>query len=302
MSLYTGDYERQVEGHSTSDMLEGSDTRDAIIGFGGTDWLYGWGNDDFLVGGGGTDYLYGGAGSDIMWGGDEYDFVSGGDNDYLFAHEETDDANQYGSDQVHGGEGRDEVSYVWARSGVLVNLFESWADEFDSNGDRHRDTLFSIEDASGSWNGDTIYGSNGANILQGFGGNDQIYGNDGNDVIDGGAGADYLESGNGYNRFRYGSITDSEPNAPDTIGDFLSGLDKIDLRLIDANVATSQNEGFKLIGTAGFSGAGQIRYGHKPDGENWQTIVEVNVDGDGRADMEIDLRGVHHLQNSDFVL
>jgi len=281
-------------GEDGSVVTHGRSGPDSLFGVGGTDWMYGWGSYDELYGRGGTDYLYGGAGWDTLDGGNG--------NDYLFAHEETDDPSAYGSDTVVGGSGRDEVSYVHARSGVFVDLFAGYADEFNSNGGRHRDTLDSIEGASGSWHNDTICGSNGANILQGFGGYDVIVGNNGDDVINGGAHGDYLESGNGHNLFQYGSVADSEPNAHDTIGDFHRGLDKIDLGQIDANAGTSANNAFSFRGSAAFSGAGQVRYDHNWDGENWQTIIQVNVDDDLSADMEIDLRGWHELQSGDFVL
>jgi Ca2+-binding RTX toxin-like protein len=60
-----------------------------------------------------------------------------------------------------------------------------------------------------------IQGNNGANVLTGGSGNDTLYGYGGNDSLFGGAGADKFVFAHGTGQ--------------DTVGDFVSGTDKLDL-------------------------------------------------------------------------
>ena len=65
--------------------------------------------------------------------------------------------------------------------------------------------------------------------------------------------------------------------------DFQKGVDRIDLRGVDADSGTSEIDTFVFIGGAQFSGrAGQLR---RADG-----VVEADVDGDRVADFRIELR------------
>ncbi|WP_347168881.1 M10 family metallopeptidase C-terminal domain-containing protein [Pseudomonas salmasensis] len=60
-------------------------------------------------------------------------------------------------------------------------------------------------------------------------GNDVLIGNQANNHITGGAGADNLTGGGGADTFVYSKASDSTASKPDTITDFTSGVDKIDL-------------------------------------------------------------------------
>lgn len=71
---------------------------------------------------------------------------------------------------------------------------------------------------------DLLRGGNGNDTLLGGIGNDKLVGNNGNDTLVGGAGADTLTGGSGNDHF---SISAS--NGTDTITDFTSGFDKIEL-------------------------------------------------------------------------
>jgi Ca2+-binding RTX toxin-like protein len=82
-----------------------------------------------------------------------------------------------------------------------------------------------------------IQGNDGANILTGTGWADVIFGGAGNDQIAGGAGADRLYGGLGNDTLSGGEgqdafVFNTTPNATtnkDTITDFVSGADKIEL-------------------------------------------------------------------------
>jgi Ca2+-binding RTX toxin-like protein len=146
-----------------------------------------------------------------------------------------------------------------------------------------------IENATGGAGNDRLTGNDAANRLIGNAGNDVISGGGGDDFIVGGAGKDSLSGGAGNDLFRYTALSDSTVGANrDVISDFARG-DRIDLSAVGATT---------FIGGDSFSGrAGQVRAVTLAD----QTIVEYDADGDGRADMQIELTGSMVLDRLDFV-
>ena len=95
--------------------------------------------------------------------------------------------------------------------------------------------------------------------------------------------------------------TSGRGSAHDTIVDFAPGTDRIDLSAIDADTTAGGpgNEAFSFLGTDAFSGtAGEL---HQVS-VNGNTVVEGDVDGNGVADFQIYLTGLHTLQATDFVL
>lgn len=231
-------------------------------------------------------------------------------------------------DEVSGERGRGV--YVDLDKGyaeTLANRFETLKSIENATGTGFDDTLIGTDGANtlrggnggdqleGLGGNDRLYGGNGVDILYGDSGNDRLYGdtgndrlyggsgNDdlyggkGNDLLVGGSGSDLLVGGAGADTFRFTSITDSRVgSARDVIDDFRPGSedDVIDLAAIDANVNTGRNDAFKFIGKAGFSGtAGELRYSG--------TVIAGDVDGDGRADFQIDA-GLTKYYASDFIL
>lgn len=81
-----------------------------------------------------------------------------------------------------------------------------------------------IENAIGGSQRDLIRGNEVANILEGRGGNDVLQGYEGNDTLIGGLGSDTLTGGSGKDVFVF-----ANDGSTDTITDFVSGADKIDL-------------------------------------------------------------------------
>jgi Ca2+-binding RTX toxin-like protein len=164
------------------------------------------GNDN-LSGGDGNDKLIGLAGNDTLDGGEGNDTLIGG----------------LGNDTLIGGNGNDTVSYGDATSGVTVSLADAGPHVTSAGSD----TFSGIENLTGSIYNDTLTGDAGANIL---------FGGDGDDILNGGAGIDILTGGTGADTFVFGHGTNQ-----DTVGDFVSGSDKLDLTAFGfANFAAVQ--------------------------------------------------------------
>jgi Ca2+-binding RTX toxin-like protein len=150
---------------------------------------------------------------------------------------------------------------------------------------------------------DSVLGGDGADTLRGYGGNDLLNGGNENDVLIGGIGADTLTSGNGTdNLFQYTSIAESTVAAAgrDTITDFSTVADRIDLHFIDANATLAGNNAFtSFVGAGAFTGLGQIRAVQS----GADTIVQFNTTGSTAADMSILLQNVfaNTLTFGDFI-
>jgi Ca2+-binding RTX toxin-like protein len=153
-----------------------------------------------------------------------------------------------------------------------------------------------------------LNGTNGADLVQGLEGDDRVYGWGGDDRLEGGAGddlvrghggADVLLGGAGADRFIYGAAGDSGAAAMDTILDFSSSQgDKIDLAALDANPAVAGDQALAFVGTAAFTGVGQVRHA-VVDG---RTQVEVSLDADPAAELTFQLDQVVALKAGDFLL
>jgi hypothetical protein len=102
--------------------------------------------------------------------------------------------------------------------------------------------------------------------------------------------------------FIYVSIKDSTvaKSGRDTIFDFSSKQkDKIDLRAIDAITKSGGNQAFKFIDKQGFhKKAGELRWEKAAGGVN----VYGDVNGDGKSDFSIFMKGLTKLMKGDFYL
>jgi hypothetical protein len=147
---------------------------------------------------------------------------------------------------------------------------------------------------------DLVFGRDGHDTISGMAGDDELYGEGGNDVLIGGAGADKLLGGLGKDTFTYNAQSESTGASSDLIMDFSrSQGDKISLSGIDANSLAINNQAFTFIGTSAFSNvAGQLRY----ETTGGMTTVFGDVNGDGVADLQIQLSGSIALISSDFIL
>ena len=128
-----------------------------------------------------------------------------------------------------------------------------------------------------------------------MGGDDAFSGGLGDDVLWGGTGRDRLNGGGGANTFVFDNLAGA-----DTIIDFETGVDRIDLSLIDANLNTVENDSFNFVGTDAFDGhARQLRFGPTHGGN---ILIEGDIDGNGTADFRLLLLGIHSLITDSFVL
>jgi hypothetical protein len=83
--------------------------------------------------------------------------------------------------------------------------------------------------------------------------------------------------------------------ARDMITDFQRGLDDIDLSGIDSDAGRAGDQGFKFVGTKGFSGkAGELHYQtfDQAGTANGITVISGDVNGDGVADFEVGIVGI----------
>ncbi|WP_206542628.1 serralysin family metalloprotease [Sphingomonas endophytica] len=134
-----------------------------------------------------------------------------------------------------------------------------------------------IENAVGGSGADRIIGNEFANRLTG---------NAGNDVLIGGGGADVLIGGSGADTFTFTSITDSRSNARDQITDFTSGVDRIDLSAIDADLGRDGDQAFTQVSRfGGRAGEAVIQSG------NGVTTLSLDQNGDGVADFVLTVTG-----------
>jgi Ca2+-binding RTX toxin-like protein len=256
------------------------------------DWaIYGYDGDDILVGANGNDALFGGNGDDDLYGGSGNDILSGGN----------------GFNYLSGGSGYDIVDYSFystTSSGININLTSGEAYS-RGTGPVVDDILSSIEGVIGSTRADYIVGNSAANSLEGNSGSDIIKGEGGNDEIWGDRGADVLTGGTGFDFFNYESLNDSNSYyGYDTITDFQSGIDAIDLSVIDGQSGFSGNNAFRWDGYDSTldGGQGELSYYFIGSGSTARTVVQGDVNGGGVADIIIYLTGHQTLDSFDFIL
>lgn len=105
-----------------------------------------------------------------------------------------------------GGRGTDTISYYYSTDGVSVDLHTNLA----SGGWASNNTIKGFEGVYGSNSGnDSLYGSNGANLIQGNGGNDVVFDRGGDDLVDLGDGNDAVISGGGKDTYIGGAGIDT---------------------------------------------------------------------------------------------
>lgn len=194
---------------ATNDTVDGQGGDDSISGGNGSDHLIGATGNDRLYGDRGADWLEGGIGNDILEGGSYSDgsFVNG---IYVITYEASTNVLQGGdgADILTGGYGSDVLDGGTGADTIIGDAFT-----IDK-------VSMSPEQLAGLLN-DTIYGADGADIIDGGDGQDWIdagtgadrvnmptgggyaNGGEGNDYLVGNEGSDTLVGGAGNDEFNY---------------------------------------------------------------------------------------------------
>ena len=146
---------------------------------------------------------------------------------------------------------------------------------------------------------DQLFGYGGSDYLTGGFGTDSLNGGQGNDHLLGGLQADRLRGGAGADQFDFNTVQDSKRGAAhDTILDMRRHVDHIDLDDIDAKVGGG-DDAFRWIGLQHFHGrAGELHIVQK----NGFVLIEGDINGDRRADFQIEASHVIVLSKGDFIL
>ncbi|MCP8937226.1 M10 family metallopeptidase C-terminal domain-containing protein [Alsobacter sp. SYSU M60028] len=256
----------------------GNSLANTLTGNTGANILSGGDGNDTISGGAGNDTLDGGAGADRMAGG------SGNDR-YIVdnALDVTEELSNQGVDTVL-------ASVNWTLADNVENLILTGTAGLSGTGNLLANAI------TGSAGADVLSGGAGNDSIDGGIGNDTILGGDGADRIFGNAGADRLTGNAGADTFVYTALWQSMRGTVDTITDFTRGVDRIDLRGIDAVAASSAtDQAFAFIGAAAFDGhAGQLRFS--------AGLLQADVNGDRVADFIVNISNVTTLSAGDFLL
>jgi Ca2+-binding RTX toxin-like protein len=216
---------------------------------------------DVIYGDAGIDRIFGDQGNDLITAGAGDDVVFGGSGNDLIVAEIGDGNDVYFGDDSDGGSGVDTLDMSAATANTTVNLgagalFNGTALSAQTG----QDTIWGIENVNTGSGNDTITASNAVNVINGGAGNDTF-------------------------RFLSASAADG-----DTILGFEPG-DRIDLSQIDADLGTSGDQAFTLIGGASFTAVGQlaVTFESREDGDF--TVVQGNIDANTDADFKIEISG-----------
>jgi Ca2+-binding RTX toxin-like protein len=294
-------------------------------------------NSHYVFSGAGRDTIHGGAGREVIrdQSGNDLALLRNGDDDYACGTGNDTVNGGAGRDELIFNYLYNNAGVpTFNTSGVTCDLAKTGVQNFGVFG---RDRVSGFEDVLGGDGADRLFGTNGANQMSGYdgnnlmdgrGGTDNLYDGGGNSTLIGGGGADTLTGASGRDRLTGGlgadeiNLTDPaaardlviytrmndsgtglSPASIDTILNFDAGGaatdDRIDLRAIDSNPNTAGNQAFLFRGTGNFtSPKGEVRL--VQGGGN--TLVQIDIDGDGASEMNFLVQGVTGLTAGDFFL
>lgn len=281
-----------VNGTNPGLQLIGDDRVDILIGGAGNDQLFGLGGSDMLNGGAGDDQLFGDAGADVLTGGagaDRFAYRSAADSNATDGYDIVTDFTG-GTDKIDLTylNGLRSVSLVRVSGGTfLFAATDAGQVQVGFIGPVQGTDLINPVgtpasfgyDIVGAGGGESLIGSTGNDRLFGLGDADLLFGGAGDDILYGDAGADRLTGGTGADVFAYRSITDSPSNGFDVITDFVSQVDKIDLRSLHTS--------------------GADKYGFAVSGAD--TVLFFDQGGDGINEIMIVLQNITNLKVGDIL-
>jgi Ca2+-binding RTX toxin-like protein len=239
-------------------ILNGSIGADILKGGSGADAINGSAGADIIRGGGGGDVLNGGMGSDT--------FVYG-DGDSTILHWDVITDFQTGQDRLDISAADDGI-VILARFGASTFIYfgalgnSSVVQVF---GDIRTSDLVVSNHVTFSMYGDDGHGGgSGSDSLSGGDQDDVLVGGTTDSTLFGGNGADLMYGGVAHDTFVYTSISNSNFSAYDSIIDFTSGQDKIDISAIDGGKITiGRYDGTTFI------------YSAPDSGGNFQSVITV---------------------------
>ena len=223
----------------------------------------------------GSDVIDGGAGNDLIIGGGGADFLIGGAGADTFRYLAVSDSTLAASDVIEDFQsGADKVDVAAADGGSVALVYSA----------DHTDVYFGL-DGSGNYAGHilvygdavqaadvvqsgasiSLFGSSGSDVLAGGAGDDFILGGAGDDFLIGGGGADRLVGGPGSDVFIYRAASDSPVGGSDTIEDFQSGQDIIDVHAADGG----------SVAIVYHAGESDVYYGLDAAHQNYTGLIQV---------------------------
>lgn len=275
----------RLEGGAGTDELLGGAGADTLLGGDGHDRIHGGDGVDLIRGGAIFDALHGEAGADQIYGDDGNDFATGG----------------AGADRLWGGDGddwlqgEDDADSLWGEAGA------DWLQGAGGNDIlTGADGVDTLEGGDGA---DKLYGGAETDTLKGGAGNDIMDGGDGNDSFYAGEGVDRMTGGAGYDRFVFENDAvrlsgSGQAGQRDTITDFSPDWDTIDLSAIDA-IAGDGDDAFVVVSRFTKT-AGEMVVAYNATANT--TSLRLDVDGDGRLDLEILVNGHLTTERGGWVL
>jgi len=299
-------------GNGLANLITGSNGDNLLVGLAGIDTLLGGSGNDTLLGGDDNDTLDGGTGHDRLDGGTGADAMTGGVGNDTYV---VDDDGDTVAELLNGGTDTVEASITYSLGSEVENLTLTGGDAINGAGNGLGNIITGNGAANtlgGGLGNDTLNGGGGEDVLNGDGGADTLNGGgdndvlnggadvdtlnggDGDDALSGGAGGDKLTGGLGADRFIFGaadtvSTVGGQAAAKDQILDlnFAQG-DIIDLSAIDAILGSPANDAFTFVSKFSKSaGQATLKYAAATN----VTTLELDVDGDGKADLRITING-----------
>lgn len=129
-----------------------------------------------------------------------------------------------------------------------------------------------------------LIGSKNADVITGLGYSEELYGLDGNDYIRSGIGGNKIYTGDGKDTIIYTSEEQSKKGSRDTLVDFRGDRgDRIDL-------SSLSDSRFIYIGNDEFTGK-------RPEVRFKDGLLQININENRSADMEIELEGVNKFKS-----
>ncbi|HEI6966174.1 TPA: M10 family metallopeptidase [Yersinia enterocolitica] len=207
-------------------------------------------------------------------------------------------------DTVYGFNSNSEREFLSANVASDKLIFCVWdaggIDTFDFSGYSENQNInlleMSFSDVGGLMGNISIAADVVIENAIGGSGDDKLHGNETDNTLTGGAGADQLWGNGGNNIFRYNRTSDSISTRPDTLHDFKSDKDKIDLSPI-----LFGSSGIALVDR--FSSSDQTEIIQKYNEIKDITYLMIDFDNNvHETDMMISLIGKHQLTINNFIV